>query len=260
MIYKPQSEPKRETIAFSISPPPLDLSPSESRQKFGGMLNRKERWGLSLKGKATIAVIALLTALLIFFYIQPFLAVTHRVDSKTLVVEGWIHEYAIVAAVKEFKAGSYERVFTTGGPIEGQGGYINDFHTDASIGADLLKKDGIPGKFVQMVPSRVWDRNRTYYSAVALRDWFQEHNLQVNSINVLTEEAHARRTWLLFQEAFGKSVKVGIISVPNPDYNAKYWWRYSDGVRDIISESVAYIYAKFFFYPPASERSGGAAP
>ena len=68
-------------------------------------------------------------------------------------------------------------------------------------------------------------------------------------MNVLTEEAHARRTWLLFQEALGKDVQVGVISVPNPDYDASHWWLYSDGVRDVIAETIAYIYAKFFFWP-----------
>ena len=45
---------------------------------------------------------------------------------------------------------------------------------------------------------------------------------------------------------------VGIIAVSNADYNPKQWWRYSDGVREVIGESIAYIYAKFFFYPSAS--------
>ena len=74
----------------------------------------------------------------------------------------------------------------------------------------------------------------------------------MSSINVLTEGAHARRTRLLYQKAFDQNVTVGIIAVSNPDYNPKQWWRYSDGVREVIGESIAYIYAKFFFYPSAS--------
>jgi hypothetical protein len=71
----------------------------------------------------------------------------------------------------------------------------------------------------------------------------------VYSINVLTAGAHARRTRLLYQKALGRNVTVGIIAASNPDYNPKQWWRYSDGVREVIGESIAYIYAKFFFYP-----------
>jgi hypothetical protein len=213
------------------------------------MLKRKERWGLSCKGKLAIAAIALVTGLVVFFNIHPFLAVTQQVDSRVLVVEGWVHDFTFEAAAKEFRAGSYNHVFATGGPIVGQGGYISDSHTYASIGAQQLVKNGIPGESVQMVPSRVMDRDRTYSSAVALRDWLREHQIAVTNINVLTEDCHGRRTWLLFQEAFGKDVKVGIISVASPDYDPNHWWKYSEAVREVIDESVAYLYAKFFFWP-----------
>lgn len=232
-------------------------SPAKAREKLWGMLDRKERWGISFKGLLAIAGIALGTGLIIFFYIRPFLAVTQRSDASTLVVEGWIQKYAAKDAVKEFRDGHYQRVFTTGGPVEGLGGYVNDFQTYASIGADLLKANGIPAESLQMVPSRVIDRDRTYSSAIALRNWFSEHHLHVSSIDVLTEGAHARRTRLLFQEAMGPDVKVGVISVSNPDYDPKYWWCYSDGVRDVSSEALAYIYAKFFFWPANVKAESG---
>ncbi len=191
---------------------------------------------------------------LVFLNVHPFLAVTHRVNTNVLVVEGWIQRYAIRRGAEEFKTGSYERIFTTGGPENGSGGYINDYQTSASVGAEALKKFGIPDDVVQMVPSHVIGRDRTYSSAVALRDWFHEHNMVVHSINVLTEDAHARRTRLLYEKAFGKNVTVGIIAVSNPDYDPNQWWRYSDGVRETIGESMAYVYAKLFFYPSESSR------
>ena len=219
------------------------------KHKFYGILVQKERWGLSWRGRGVLLAFIALVVWLIFLEIYPFLAVTHREDAKVLVVEGWVRQFAIKGAVAEFKTGRYDRVFVTGGPVVGSGGYSYDYNTEASIGADLLKTAGIPNDAVQMVPSRVWNRNRTYYSAVALRDWLNKHNVQVSSMNVLTEEAHARRTWLLFQEAFGKNVRVGIISIPNPDFDTKHWWRYSDGVRDVTDEAIAYLYAKLLFWP-----------
>ena len=59
-------------------------------------------------------------------------------------MEGWVHEYAIRAAVVEFRRGSYQRVLTTGGPVQGSGRYINDYQTEASVGAELLTKNGLP--------------------------------------------------------------------------------------------------------------------
>ena len=73
--------------------------------------------------------------------------------------------------------------------------------------------------------------------------------MEVTAFNLLTEAAHARRTRLLYQEAFGEGVKIGIIAVPNPDYDAGHWWRYSEGVREVLGESIAYLYAKFLFHP-----------
>jgi uncharacterized SAM-binding protein YcdF (DUF218 family) len=56
---------------------------------------------------------------------------------------------------------------------------------------------------------------------LALRDWFDEHDVAVHSLNVVTEDTHARRTRFLFEKALGKNVAVGIIAVPNPDYDAR---------------------------------------
>jgi uncharacterized SAM-binding protein YcdF (DUF218 family) len=228
--------------------------PMRTPQKFWGTFVRKERWGLSWRGWLIVFAGVLLTFSLFLFRIYPFLAVTHRVDTNVLVVEGWIHEYAIRAALKEFQSNHYQRVFTTGGPVEGAGGYINDYNTAASVGADLLRKNGLSNESLQMVPSRVMDRDRTYGSAVVLRNWFREHNMPVRSINVVTEDAHARRTCLLFQKALGHDVAVGVIAVPNPDYDPRHWWRYTEGVKDVFAESVAYIYARLLFYPSASSK------
>ena len=222
-----------------------------SSQKLWGILIRKERWGLSWRGWLVAALLVLLTGRLLFLNIYPLLAVTHRLDARVLVVEGWVPDPVIPAAIQEFKTGSYERVFSTGGPVEWSGGYTSDYDTTAIWGSGRLIRGGIRRELVQMVPARVVDRDRTYSSALALRDWFQDHHLSVQSINIVTEDVHARRTRLLFQEAFGKDVAVGIIAVPNPDYDSAHWWRYSEGVRNVLGEAIAYVYAEFFFYPPA---------
>jgi uncharacterized SAM-binding protein YcdF (DUF218 family) len=224
-----------------------------SERALWGFFDCKKRWSLSWRGRLFLVFALLFVGTLIFRGVYPFLAITHRVNPDVLVVEGWVHDYAIKASVAEFKTNHYQQVFSTGGPVQGNGGYVNDFQTSASVGAERLKTNGVPGESLQMVPSHVIRRDRTYSSAVALREWLREHNAAVRSFNVVTEDTHARRTRLLFQEAFGEGVKVGIIAVPNPDYDAKHWWRYSEGVRDVLSEGIAYLYAKVFFWPGAAE-------
>lgn len=215
-----------------------------------GMLTRKKRWGLSGRGRLILVSAAVIVSWALFASIHSFLAVTDRMDASLLVVEGWVHEYAIRAGAEELRTGSYQRVFATGGPVTGTGAYTSDGYTSASVGASELRKAGVAAELVQMVPSRATGRDRTYSSAVALRDWFQERKMLVRSINVVTEGVHARRTRLLFQKAFGNDVRVGIIAVPNPDYDHRRWWFYSEGVRDVVGEGIAYMYARLFFHPP----------
>jgi hypothetical protein len=172
---------------------------------------RRYRWGLSVRG-FIVAGFSLATVLVVFFLESyPFLAITSFVPSDTLVLEGWMNEYAIKQAAAEYARGHYPHLFTTGGPTMGKGGagYINDYYTTASVGAELLQQAGIPREAIQMVPSRVNDRESTYSSAVALRIRFREHKTPMSSINVLTEGAHARRTRLLYQKAFDQNVTVG---------------------------------------------------
>lgn len=224
-------------------------SHGSKRLLLGGLLIRREVWALSWVGKLALGLATMCLLAVALDRIYPFLAVTEKVETPVLVVEGWLHPYGIQAAAEEFRKRSYRRVFTTGGPVVGKAGYFNDFQTAASVGADRLKAAGVPPQFMQIVPSRVSSRDRTYGAALALRDWLREHDENVRSFNIVTEGAHGRRTRLMFKEAFGPGVDIGVISVPSPDFDAKRWWHYSEGTEEIIQETIEYVYAKLLFQP-----------
>ena len=217
-----------------------------------GLVTRRERLGLSWPGWGLLLLLSAGIFLFLILTVQPFLTETQRVNSDVFVMEGWLREYAVRKVVSDFQNGSGRIIYTTGGPITGTDGGANDSNTLASEGASLLEKYGVPRAGVQMVPAHEVGRDRTYTSAVALRDWFQAHGLKIHGFNIFTEDAHARRTRLLFQEALGPHIQVGIISVPNPDYDATHWWRYSEGVRTVLGESIAYLYARLLFHPPSA--------
>lgn len=239
----------------------LDMQAKEKRIRFLGLLTRRERWGLSWLGWLVCFCLALGLGWVWVVTVYPFLALEDSLPTDVMVVEGWLHGPALRDTVARFKGGQYRRVYTTGGPISGGGGYINDFNTYASVAAEQLIALGIPRDVVQMAPSHEGERDRTYASALYLARALRANEKDISAINVLTENVHARRTRLLFQEAFGSTVRVGVVPIVNPDYDPKYWWRYSEGVREVLSESIAYLYAKFFFFPssdhglpPASEE------
>ena len=84
-------------------------------------------------------------------------------------------------------------------------------------------------------------------------------------LNVVSVGPHARRSRLLFRRAFGRQTQVGVVSVPNPDYDPQRWWAYSIGFRTVVGESVGYLYVKLVFRRSegtvldAQESAAGAA-
>ena len=61
------------------------------------------------------------------------------------------------------------------------------------------------------------------------------------------------------KKRFGKDVQVGIIAVANVDYPANRWWHYSQGLKDVVSEFAAYLYARLLFFPSEPVHPGKAA-
>jgi len=220
-----------------------------ARTQLFGLLDQKPRWGFSLKGWVVFGLLTFSLAFTAAWTAYPFLAVSHPLPSDTLVVEGWVPRPVISRAAEEVRAGHYAHVFTTGGPVSGSGPYRNEYHTSAHVAYTRLLADGISTNVLHKVPCRVRDRDRTYSAAVALRVWFNEHDYHPKSVNVMTESVHARRSRLLFEKALGPAVEVGILAVPSDDYPAEQWWKYSAGVKEVISEGAAYLYARLFFWP-----------
>ena len=149
------------------------------------------------------------------------------------------------------KTGAYPRIFATGCTVVNEWG-VPPGTTYAELGARRLLSLGLSGAQLQAVPSRVQRKDRTYYSALALKEWCSTNHLAPKSFDVLTLGPHARRTRLLFQKAFGNKVKIGIIAVDDQDYEPARWWTSSQGVREVVGESIAYLYARLFFHPSHS--------
>jgi hypothetical protein len=194
-----------------------------------------------LAGLAVLGVIFILT-------VHPFLAITDRVDTRYMVIEGWVPNYALEESLVEFKSKPYVKIFTVGAdPLSGT--KIEKGDSVALAAFTRLTGLGMNPDLLQPVPAHIKYRNRTYESAVALRKWIEEHHLPVTSFNLVTLGPHARRSRLLFEKAFAGQARVGIISVENREYDPKRWWKYSEGVKELIGEGVGYVYARFFFHP-----------
>jgi len=222
------------------------------------MSQEKLAWGLFRRRQVAVPtwrgwlllVLALSGCSFLFFRrIYPFLATTDSKPGGYLVIEGWAPDYASKEALQELNRQPYLKLFTTGGPLE-SGAPLSEHKTFAELQAATLFKLGATTNQVQAAPAPLVRQDRTYASAVALKKWLAEHEMPLTNINLLTIGPHARRSRMMFQEAFGKSASIGVIALAPFDYNQKDWWRSSQGFRGVTGEFIAYLYAKILFRPP----------
>ena len=214
-----------------------------------GLLERKESWCLTLRG--WIAVIAGMVGLafLSAHGVFPFLAPTHRIGGDFLVVEGWLPDYALADLRQEFDQGGFKLLVITGSPIL-KGEALTEHKNLADLTKAILLKAGWPNDKLVAVPSAEVLKDRTYAAALALKEWLDRSKTPARSLTLYSGGAHARRSWLLYRMALGSQTQVGIIASRDLRYDGKRWWRTSEGVRDILNESIAYVYAKILFLRP----------
>ena len=220
----------------------------ESNKTCLGLLTRRQclvptlrGWLLAVLGLTALALIGMLE-------IGPFLAVTDPVPGGVLVIEGWVPDYMLEAAIVEFKRDHYTRLFVTGIPVQ-QGAPLSEYKNYAYIGAATLVKLGMSTNDVQAVPTGATRRDRTYAMALSLKHWLRDHDMAPAKVNLMTGGPHARRSRLMFEKALGSGVTVGVIAIPANDYDERHWWNSSQGVRVVIGEALAYTYARLLFYP-----------
>jgi uncharacterized SAM-binding protein YcdF (DUF218 family) len=213
-----------------------------------GLLRRRQCLVPTVRGWVVLALSLAGLVFLAAIELHPFLAVTDPVPGGVLVVEGWVPDYMLEAAIREFRQDHYARLFVTGIPLQ-RGAPLSEYKNYADLGAAILVKLGLSTNEVQAVPTGLTRRDRTYASALSLKRWWREHHLAPTKVNLITSGPHARRSRLLFEKALGKGVTVGVIALAANDYDERHWWQSSPGVRITIGEALAYAYARLLFYP-----------
>lgn len=219
------------------------------QKRLCGLLRRRSCWLPTWRAWLSLLAALLFVSVLVVRFLHPFLAVNDPIPDGLLVVEGWTPDYGMAIAAKEFARDQYHKLYVTGGPIE-YGSFLVGYKTYAELGAATLVKLGLDSNVVQAVPAPQVRQDRTYNSAVALKKWLLAHDIKPQRIHLVSDGPHCRRSRLLFQKAMGNDVVIGITSIPPKDYDAAHWWRYSAGVRVVIGEGLAYLYARFLFSPP----------
>jgi len=199
-------------------------------------------WVMLFLVSAVVFISAILTT-------HPFLSASHPSKGQALVVSGWLSDLDLQEAIGIFnKSKNYQVLIVSGGKID-RGVFSSKYKNFAELGFDSLKRMGFNTEKIFVAPTLTVIKDRTYAEALAVKKKILEIPLKINAIDVFTEGVHSRRSWYLYQLALGENYNVGAVSATIHHYDPDRWWAYSAGVRQTINESIAYLYARFFFNP-----------
>lgn len=216
-----------------------------------GMVARRQCWLPTLRGWLVLLVVSTLLVVGIAVGTFPFLAVNDPRPGGILVIEGWAPDEFFKDTIREYEREHYSQLVITGGPLE-KGSPLVGYGTMAEVGLATIQKLRPDLQNVYAVSAPEVRQDRTYASAVALKEWLRERGQLPAKLNLISAGPHSRRSRMLFQEAFGNDAEIGIVAMEDKTYDPKRWWATSQGFRVVTGEMIAYLYARFLFRPGKS--------
>jgi hypothetical protein len=219
------------------------------------LTKRTECKRLTLQGWLFLLVSVMIIGLVFFKSIHSFLAVSKPVRADILVVDGLLTGYAYDTIVKFIERDKYRYVIATGVDMN----YVytqEDGYNNAELSYKILLTKKIENCRIEKAPAYKVIKDRTFTSAITLRKWLLDNDLKDQSINLVTLGCHARRSLVLYRKVFKGERKVGVISIEDLSYDSDKWYKYSQGVRTVLSEVIGYTYNILFFHPKVSAAAG----
>lgn len=203
-------------------------------------------WLPTWRGWVVLVLLVVFPGIYALRHVCDFLTLNEPLPDAVPVVEGWITDDALHDAIQAAQPTPEHKIYVTGGPVD-TGDLLVQYGTLAEMGAATLIRYGVSSNAVQAVPAPRVLKDRTFTSARALREWFLHHGGLPPRINLICLGPHSRRSHLLFAAVFEPETKVGVIGLPDRNYDPKHWWRTSKGFRTVTDEIIAYFYARFLF-------------
>jgi hypothetical protein len=193
--------------------------------------------------RRALCITGALAFIAVLVFVHEFLAVSSPSGQGVLIVEAWVPKQSLADSAAIFRDGRYEYLVLVGGPVKQKKPTQTLTLTYADSAADEIRGFNVdPAKIVTIPVGSA--KNRTYSTAVAVRDWLRSSGSSTHSIDVFTAGVHARKSWVLFRYALGDSYRVGVIAGPEHSYDPRFWPASRRGAW-IVSRNVAgYLYYK----------------
>ncbi|MEO8081711.1 MAG: hypothetical protein ABI641_14355, partial [Caldimonas sp.] len=123
------------------------------------------------------------------------------------------------------------------------------FATFAERAADYLRRHGLGDATLVAVPAPPSAQERTYLSAVVVRDWARSTGTRLGAIDLFSSGVHARRSLIVFRMAFGPEVEIGVLAAEPNEYDKTHWWTTSTGAKAVLGEAISVAWTRCCFWP-----------
>ncbi len=221
-----------------------------SNRKFS-LFRKSTCWRPTLLGWLFILVAMASIFRLSLDLVYNYLAIDKPVESKTMIIEGYVPSYILKDAVKTYKDENYDRLIVTGIPIVNYE-YVTSYHNTGEATILALKYFGISDTiYLANIPTNVYV-DRTYHTAIACKQLFDDNNWP-NDFNIYSVGVHARRSRMMFRKVFGDSFNIGVIAPRDRTFLPVGWWKSSKGFRNVSNEFAATTFVGIFFHPDYDE-------
>ncbi len=209
----------------------------------------KESRRLTLWGWILIIACILLLTFVWRITIHDFLAKNKPVNASILVIEGYVSDSVLDSVVVLLKREPPQLVVCAGLPFS-KGELCSEYGSNADYNAAMLRTKGVDSSLhIISAPSEFTDKERTYTTALKVKERLKEMGYISGNMNVVCVGTHARRSLLLYRKALGQKWNIGVYSFLDSRYPGNRWWKTSEGARDVVYEMFGYIYCLIFFHP-----------
>ncbi|MDZ7739333.1 MAG: carbohydrate-binding domain-containing protein [Bacteroidales bacterium] len=119
---------------------------------------------------------------------------------------------SIIIDGKQVISYQYNSVYDIGEP-GGRNRKINNSVSYAEIARNKLISMGVDSSAITAIPGERVNIRRTLVSAIAVKDYLNENETGIKTINIVSLGVHSRRTWLTYKTIMGGDYKTGIIAL-----------------------------------------------
>ena len=168
--------------------------------------------------------------------------------AHTLVVEGWLGESQLDTVLATLRKRRYQHIVVAGGPFE-DWREERRFATYAERAADYLRRHGTAETPVIAAPAPASAQDRSYLSAVVVREWAERAGVRLDAIDLYSAGVHGRRSAMVYRMALGPDVEVGVLVAPASEYDPARWWATSAGAKAVMGEALSVAWTRCCFWP-----------